>query len=180
VVRSPTTKRITVEEYHRMAEAGVFAPDDRVELLDGEVLELAPIDSRHSGCVNRLTHLFVNRFGDRAVVAVQSPIEVDDWSEPQPDLVLLRLRADFYSEHHGLPPETLLVVEVANTSLRFDLGRKGPFYLARGIPEVWVVDVVRQLVHVLTAAGARVLARGGSLSPQAFPDEVIQVTDILG
>ena len=163
-----------------MAEAGVFAPDDRVELFDGEVLELAPIDSRHSGCVNRLSHLFFSRFADRAVVAVQSPIEVDDWSEPQPDIVLLRPRDDYYSDHHGLPPETLLVVEVANTSLRFDLGRKSPFYLARGIPEVWVVDVVRRVVHVLTAEGARVLTPGESVVPVAFPDEVIEVTAILG
>lgn len=163
-----------------MAEAGVWGPEERVELVDGEVLPMAPIDSRHSGCVNRLTHLFVTRFGQRAVVAVQSPIEVDDWSEPQPDLVLLRPRDDFYSAHHGLPPDALLVVEVANTSLRFDLGRKRALYLARGVPEVWVVDVVREVVHVATADELRRLARGQSITPVAFPDEVVAVVDILG
>lgn len=163
-----------------MAEAGVWGPEERVELVDGEVLPLAPIDSRHSGCVSRLTHLFVLRFGTRGVVAVQSPIEVDDYSEPQPDLVLLRPRADFYSAHHGLPPDTLLVIEVSNTSLRFDLGRRRALYLARGIPEVWVVDVVREVVHVATAAEMRTLRRGDSVTLTAFPDEVVTVVDILG
>lgn len=163
-----------------MAEAGVWGPEERVELVDGEVLPLAPIDSRHSGCVNRLTHLFFSRFVDRATVGVQCPIEVDEWSQPQPDLVLLRWRADYYSAHHGLPPDTLLVVEVASTSLRFDLGRKRALYLARGVPEVWVVDVVRGVVHVATAAEMRQLTRGESVTPTAFPDEVVAVVDILG
>lgn len=163
-----------------MAEAGVWGPEERVELVDGEVLPLAPIDSRHAGCVNRLNHLFVTRLADRAVVAVQNPIEVDDWSEPQPDLVVLRHRADFYSAHHGLPPDVLLVIEVANTSLRFDLGRKRALYLARGVPEVWVVDVVREVVHVATAAEARTLARGESITLSAVADMVVDVVDILG
>jgi len=163
-----------------MAEAGVWGHEERVELVDGEVLPLAPVDSRHSGCVNRISHLFFTRFADRAVVAVQSPIEVDDYSEPQPDLVLLRLRSDYYSAHHGLPPDTLLVVEVSDTSLRFDLGRKRALYLARGVPEVWVADVVRGVVHVATAAEMRQLTRGESVTPTAFPDEVVAVVDILG
>ena len=179
VALSPT-HRFTVKDYHRMAEAKVFGPKDRLELLDGEVLEMAPIDSRHAGCVNRLNHLFVSRLGDRAVVAVQNPIEVDDYSEPQPDLVLLRPRPDFYANHHGLPPDVLLVVEVANTTLPFDLGRKTALYLARGIPEVWVIDVNAEVVHVATPTGTRVVTRGESLAPTAFPDVVLDIPAILG
>ena len=180
VVSSPTRYRFTVKDYHRMAEAEVFDPEDRVELIDGEVLEMAPIDSRHAGCVNRLNYLFVSRLGTRAVVAPQNPIEVDDYSEPQPDLVLLRPRDDFYSSSHGLPNDVLLVVEVSNTTLRFDLGRKTALYLAGRIPEVWVVDVNAEVVHVATPAGTRVVTRGESLAPEAFPDLVLEVTDIVG
>ena len=93
---------------------------------------------------------------------------------------MLRPRADFYSNHHGLPPDVLLVVEVANTTLPFDLGRKAAKYLASGVPEVWVVDVNREVVHVATPAGTRVVARGGSIVPGAFPDLVVEVVDIVG
>lgn len=117
-----------------MAEADVFAPDDRVELLDGEVLDMAASDSRHAGCVNRLTYLFVSRLRERSVVAVQNPIEVDEYSEPQPDVVLLRPRADFYSNHHALPADVLLVIEVADTTLRFDLERKTTLTSRGGYP----------------------------------------------
>lgn len=180
VVSSPTPYRFTVKDYHRMAEAEVFKPKARVELIEGEVLQMAPIDSRHAGCVNRLTYLFVSRLGMRAVVAPQNPIEVDDYSEPQPDLVLLRPRDDFYSKSHALPGDILLVIEVSNTTLRFDVGRKTELYLAGGVPEVWVVDVNAEVVHVATPAGRRAVPRGESLAPEAFPDLVLHVTDIVG
>lgn len=180
VVFSPTRHRFTVKDYHRMAEAEVFDPEDRVELVDGEVLEMAPIDSRHAGCVNRLNYLFVSRLGQRAVIAPQNPVEVDDYSEPQPDLVVLRARDDFYSNSHPAPGDVLLVVEVSNTTLRFDLGRKAALYLAGGIPEVWVVDVNAGVVHVATPGGTRAVARGESLAPQAFPDLVLEVATIVG
>lgn len=163
-----------------MAEADIFGPEDRVELIDGEVVEMSPIGSRHAGCVNRLTRLFTSGLGERVVVAVQNPIQVGDISEPQPDLVLLRPRADFYAEHHAMPPDVLLVVEVAETSLRFDLQRKAPLYLAGGVLEVWVVDVVAGAVQVFRPGTQLRLSPGDVLSPEAFPDLVVPVTDILG
>ena len=180
VALSPTAYRFTVKDYHRMAEADIFDPDDRVELIDGEVVKMAPIDSRHAGCVNRLNYLFVSRLGTRAVVAPQNPVEVDDYSEPQPDLVVLRAREDFYSNSHAVADDVLLVVEVSNTTLRFDLGRKADLYLAGGIPEGWVVDVNGGVVHVATPAGRRTVGRGQSLAPEAFPDLVLQVVAIVG
>jgi Uma2 family endonuclease len=163
-----------------MAEAGVFAPDDRVELFDGEVLELAPIGSRHAACVKRTAAVFAAGVAGRAIVSVQDPMELDARSEPQPDLALLRPQPDFYAGSHPQAADVLLAVEVAETTLRYDLNRKAPRYLAAGIPGVWVVDVVRQVVHVLTPDNARVLARGDSVAPQAFPDLVVEVTAIVG
>lgn len=163
-----------------MARAEVFDEDYRVELLEGEVVEMTPIGSRHAGCVNLLTHRLVSGVGDRAVVGVQNPIQVGDLSEPQPDLVLLRPRSDFYAEHHPLPPEVLLVVEVADSSLRYDLGRKAPLYVAAGIPEVWVVDLVDRVVHVTRGDDVLQLRAGGTLAPLAFPDIVLEVAAVLG
>lgn len=163
-----------------MAAADVFAPEDRVELIDGEVVEMSPIGSRHAGCVNRLNRLLTAALGEQAVVAVQNPVQVGDLSEPQPDLVLLRPRPDFYAEHHGMPPDILLVIEVADTSLRFDLERKTPLYLAGGIPEVWVIDLAAGVLQVFRPGTVERLSVGDVLAPEAFPDVVLQVAAILG
>jgi len=176
----PSAYRFSVEDYHRMAEADIFGPDDRVELVDGEIVEMTAIASRQAGCINRLNRLLTPALGERAVVAIQNPIEVGDFSEPQPDLVLLRPRPDFYSDHHAMPRDVLLVIEAADTSLRFDLDRKAPLYLAAGIPEVWVIDLVAAVVRVFRSGGLSSLSAGDSLSPEAFPDVVLRVADVLG
>lgn len=175
---SPTGYRFTVDDYHRMAEADVFGPEDRVELVDGEVILMSPIGSRHAGCVNRLTRWLVLGLEDRAVVAVQNPIQIGDFSEPQPDLVLLRPRPDFYGDHHAFPSDVLLVVEVADTSLRFDLERKTPLYIAAGVPEVWIVDV-GGVVVVTRGAERSEFRAGDALAPLAFPDVVVDVAALL-
>jgi Uma2 family endonuclease len=180
VALSPTAYRFTVKDYHRMAEADVFEPDDRVELVDGEVFEMAPIGSRHAATVRRLTAALRSGISDRAMLGVQDPVQVGDRSEPQPDVTLLRRRPDFYADHHPMPPDVLLVVEVADTSLRHDLLRKAPMYLAGGVPEVWVVDLVAGVVHVMRAEARTELRAGESISPLAFPDVVIEVAAILG
>ena len=162
-----------------MAEAKVFGPDDRLELIDGEVFEMAPIGSRHAACVRRLVRSFA-QLGERAIVSVQDPIELSERSEPQPDVTLLRPADDFYAIAHPAPADVLLAVEVADTTLAFDLERKAPLYLAAGISELWVIDVVREVVHVATPAGSRVVRRGESLAPQAFPDLVLEVSAIVG
>ena len=173
--------RFTVKAYHRMAEADVFAPDDRVELLDGRVYDMAPVGSRHAACVNRLSALLAAAIGGRAILSVQNPIYLDDRSEPQPDLALLRPRSDFYSGEHPHPSDVLLAVEVAEATLEYDLYEKLPRYLEAGIPEVWVVDVVREVVHLgTTTAAPRTIARGETVAPEAFPDVVLEVAAILG
>lgn len=175
----------TVEEYHRMAEAGVFTEDDRVELIEGEVLEMAAIGRRHAGCVNRLTRLFTKGVGDRAVVSVQNPIQVGELSEPEPDLTLARPRDDFYSAGHPAPEDILLLVEVTDTSHRYD-EVKIAVYARHGIPEVWQVDVEDEAVTVYREPSlegyrsARTIRRSDSLSPAALPELRIPAAAILG
>ncbi len=162
-----------------MAEADVFEPDDRVELVDGEVFEMSPIGSRHAACVMRLTQLVLPAVNERAIVGVQHPVQVGELSQPQPDVVLLRPRANFYADHHAMPPDVLLVIEVADTSLRHDLLRKMPLYIAGGVPEVWVVDLIANVVHVARGAERQERRAGDSLAPLVFPDLVLEVAAIL-
>jgi Uma2 family endonuclease len=128
----------TIDEWHRMGEAGLFGEDARLELLDGEVIEMSPIGSRHGGCVNRLNRLLVIRLGERAVVAPQNPVVLSEISEPQPDIAILAPRDDMYSSSHATPDDILLLVEVADGSLAFDKTRKAPYYAVNGVAETWV------------------------------------------
>ena len=181
----PAARRFTVEEYHRTADAGVFGEDDRVELLEGEIVEMAPIGSRHAACVRRLNEVFGERLRGRAIVAVQDPVRLGEHSEPQPDVALLRRREDRYTAAHPGPQDVLLVVEVADTSAAWDRERKVPLYAQAGVPEVWVVDLVAGAVHTYRgpAGGAYAEADrvgpGDHVAPEAFPDAAVDVADLL-
>jgi len=181
----PRPKLFDVEEYHRLLEVGFFTPDDRVELLDGVIYEMAPIGSPHAACVRRLNHL-LSRAGLAAQVSPQSPVTLDRISEPEPDLALLVPRDDFYAERHPSPEEILLAVEVSDTSLRFDRGKKAPKFAATGIAELWIVDLTGERIIVHREPGDRgygevqTLGRGEELSPRAFPELRLRVDDVLG
>lgn len=168
-----------------MAAAGLFGEDDRVELLEGEIVEMTPIGSRHAACVNRLTRLFARDLDGRALVAVQNPLELDLRSELQPDVALLRVRADDYAGGHPGPRDALLLVEVADTSRRWDRERKVPLYALAGVGEVWLVDVQQEEVEVFRrpeGAGYRdvtLLRPGDAVGPEAFPDVVLDVAELL-
>ena len=178
--------RFTVDQYHRMAEAGIFHPECRVELVDGEIFEMSPIDPWHAGVVNWLTHRFVTSRGERAVVHVQNPVGLDPRSEPQPDLMLLRPREDFYRTQHPGPEHAFLLVEVASTSLRHDRGRKLPLYARTGVPEVWIVNRQADAVEVFRGPSTtgyqehETRRRGAAIAPAACPDVRLRVADILG
>ena len=168
-----------------MGEAGVFAPDERVELIDGEVVIMPPIGEEHSAETNRMNSRVGRSLGDRAIVSVQNPVIIrPDW-EPLPDLALLRPREDFYQRAKPRPEDVFLLVEVSDTSLAFDREVKVPGYAAAGIPETWVVDVQARLLLVFrepSPEGYRRLATfgpGDRLSPAAFPDVEFLVTDLL-
>ncbi len=149
VVTEPARHRLTVDEYHQMAEAGIFGEDNRIELIDGDLIDMAPIGRAHAGIVNALAEALVEACARRAIVSTQNPIRLDQVSEPQPDLAVLRRRADFYIDGEpAVPADVLLVVEVADSSLKFDREVKLPLYARAGIPEFWIVDVKRRVVEV--------------------------------
>ena len=178
--------RFNVDEFARMGEAGVFAEDDRVELIDGEIREMTPIGSPHAGIVNRLTELMVTRLAGRANVIVQNPIRLDRRTEPQPDLVVARRRKSFYADRHPEPGDVLVVVEVADSSLRYDRAEKVPRYGRAGIPETWLVDVEAGMVTAYTDPGPdgyarqQVRHRGERMVASSVPDLGLAVDDIFG
>jgi Uma2 family endonuclease len=145
-----TRRRFTTAEYARMAEVGVLGEDDRLELIDGEILELAPIGSAHAACVRRMTGLFARLLSERVQVSIQNPIDLDEHTQPQPDLVLLLPRNDFYATGHPTAADILLLVEVAETSDEYDRQIKVPLYARHGINEVWLVDLRGRRVFVCT------------------------------
>lgn len=148
MVRRPTRHLVTVKEYERMARAGVFDEDDRVELLDGEILDLGPIGSAHAATVARIAAVLHERLGRTAVVRVQDPIRLGDLSEPQPDIAVVSARKDFYVGGHPGPEDVLLLIEVADTSADFDRDRKVPAYARWKIPEVLLVDLPNRRIEV--------------------------------
>ncbi len=178
-------RRFTVEEYDRMAQAGILGEDDRVELISGEVLEMTPIGRRHASCVARLVHLFDQALGGSAVIWPQNPVHLSEHSEPQPDLAVLHARADFYAAGHPVPEDVFLLVEVAESSTDPDRRVKVPLYAAGGIPEVWLIDLEQETVTVYRHPApdgyrtARVFRRTEQVSPAAFPHRSFDVDDIL-
>ncbi len=178
--------RFDVDEFARIGEAGVFTEDDRVELIDGEIREMTPIGSPHAGMVNRLTEMLVTRLAGRATVIVQNPIRLDRHNEPQPDLVVARRRKSFYADRHPEPGDVLVVVEVADSSLRYDRAEKVPRYGRAGIPETWLIDVEAGTVTVYTDPGPegyarrRVRQQGERMVASSVPDLGLAVDDLFG
>lgn len=144
----PRRHRITVDEYHRMGDVGLLGPDARVELIDGEIIDMAPIGTEHASVVDQLTRLLVRAAGDEAIVRVQGAIRLGRMSEPEPDVVLLRSKADFYRSRFATGADTLLVIEVSATTLRYDRDVKVPLYGRHGVPEVWIVSLQDESVLV--------------------------------
>jgi len=179
--------RFTVDEYERLAQARVLTQCDRTELLDGEIVEMTPIGDRHASVVARLTSLFSRHLSDRSIVWAQNPIQLRAVrSMPQPDVVLVRPRADFYSTGKPGADDVLLLVEVMDTSSDTDRSVKLPLYARAGIAEVWLLDLTTDRVEIFrqpTLAGYRAveaLERDERKTPQAFPDLSLTVADLLG
>ena len=179
-------RKFSVKQYHQMVEAGILTEDDRVELIRGEIVEMSPIGRIHAACLNRLAELFILRLEQAVTVAVQNPVELNDTSEPQPDVSLLRRRADFYESGHPQPEDIFLLVEVADTTVETDRDVKIPLYAENGIVEAWLVDITSQCVEVYTEPAptgyqnVQKFHRGENLSMQAFPKVNIAVDDVLG
>jgi Uma2 family endonuclease len=186
-MRSEVTKKLfTVDEYYKMAEAGIFDEDSRVELIEGEIIEMSPVGNRHIACVNRANKLFLTLLGDRVMVSPQNPVRLSNITEPQPDIVLLKPRADFYSAKRLSTEDTFLVLEVSDTTLRYDRNRKLPLYAKYGVPEVWIEDLQRGTILVYRGlkegaySNALAFHQGDTISLLAFPDIHFNVDDLLG
>jgi Uma2 family endonuclease len=138
-----------VDQYYRLAEVGVLKPDDRVELIEGEIIRMSPIGSPHAACVTRLNRFLQTRWTEtEVIIAVQNPVRLSDFSEPVPDVALLKPRSDFYATRHPGPEDVLLVIEVSDATLLADRNVKMPLYARAGIPEAWLVNLPRKLVEV--------------------------------
>jgi Uma2 family endonuclease len=180
-----TRRRFTRKEYYRMAEVGILSERDRVELIRGEIVEMAPIGRRHAAFVDNLTRLLVLRLADRAIVRVQGAVALAEDTEPQPDLTMLRRSAVSYRDRDAWAEDALMVIEVAESSLAYDRSTKMRLYAEAGIPEYWVVDCAAESVEVHRGPGpdgyrdVRLVTGASTLALQAFPDIELSTTDIF-
>jgi Uma2 family endonuclease len=143
----PQRHRITVEHFYRMAEVGLFAENERVELIEGEIIDVPPMGHAHAAVVGYLVELLMRSVGTQAIVRSQLPLRLGEDSESLPDILIARARDDWYFNAHPTAADVVLVVEVSSTTLRFDRNVKVPMYARHGVPEVWVLDVGGQQVH---------------------------------
>ncbi len=185
-------RQFSIQDYHQMVVAGILTEDERVELIQGEIVQMSPIGVRHASCVNRLNKLFSQLLGDRVIVAVQDPVILSNLCEPQPDLALLKPRDDFYAAGHPQPQDILLLVEVADTTIESDFAErtlcertiKIPLYASSKIREVWLVDVNELVVEVFrepTVNSYQSIQKLqiGEIFVQAFPDVSFAVEQII-
>jgi Uma2 family endonuclease len=183
--RAPARRLFTVEDYHRMGDAGIFSDGERVELIDGVIVAMTPIGSPHAGRVKRLNALLTARLGRRAIVQVQDPLLLTPLSEPQPDLAVLKPRADFYVSRHPEAADVLLVIEVADRSRASDRNVKVPLYARAGIAEVWVIDIIESVIDVYrrplagTYRNISRLRSGQRVAIARLPRSTLRVSDIL-
>jgi Uma2 family endonuclease len=177
-------RRFTVDEYYRMGEVGILTEKDRVELIDGDIIQMSPIGSRHGHCIAALNERLMPAVVGRALLRPQLPLFISSRTEPQPDVLLVKPGAHYWGKQPR-PEDVLLLVEVAETSYSYDRNVKLPLYARENIPEVWIIDLVRGAVEVYREPGPRGyqsltrLERGATLTPAAFPDVVIAVMEIL-
>ena len=175
----PRRHRISVEHYYRMAEAGLFATDERVELICGEIVDMPPMGTRHAAQLSRLVDLLSAALGDRGMVRVQLPLRLDDASEPQPDIAVVLPRSDYYEQRHPGGADTLLAIEISDTTLEFDRDVKAPLYIQQGVPECWVLDIrTNRLLRFRRPAGREIGATEsdfGAIAVDALPGVTVNL-----
>jgi Uma2 family endonuclease len=179
--------KLSTSEYHRMIAVGILQEDDRIELIEGELIDMAPIGFQHSGLTNSLIELLGYPTRGLAIASVQNPIGIGSRSEPQPDFALLKPHPDRYISRLPRAEDTLLIVEIADASLRYDREVKGPLYARAGIPEYWIVNIPERTIEVHRLPDQQSgrykdihIASAGSVAPSAFPDVVINLSELLG
>ena len=179
------TRKFSVEEYYRMAEVGILHPDERVELIDGEVIVMAPIGSLHNSGSDRFAYYFGQRNRGRFIIRSQGSVRISAGSEPQPDVALLRFRDDFYAHVQPGPDDILLVIEISNTSLAYDRNVKVNLYAQANIPETWIANLSDDCIETFTAPGPdgyathTIYRRGDRIAPSTLPGVEFAVDDLL-
>lgn len=182
---APAEHQFTVEEYYRMAETGILKPDARVELIDGLIHDMSPIGPLHGGVLNRLIRHFTTEARGRWIVSAQNPVRLSRYSEPQPDLMLLKPAPDDYMSHHPAPDDVFLLIEIADTSLRHDRVKKLSAYARACIAEVWIVNLPERLIElyreprIADYASRLKVSAGDRAVPQAFPDVAVDLSELL-
>ncbi len=185
-VLTPQRTQITVERFQKMVATGVITPQDRIELVDGEMIDMAPIGGPHAWAVTKLATQLIRMLGDRNIVWVQSPVVLSDRSQPQPDLCVLRLRHEGYGEALPSAADVLLLVEVADTTLSFDRGKKLDLYARQGIPEYWIVNLTDRRLEVYREPGRAgygvelAFTAAENIAPAPLPGVVVELSEILG
>jgi Uma2 family endonuclease len=175
----------TVDEYHRMAEAGIFGGDERVELLAGKIIWMSAKGTAHRSAVARTDRLLQNSLRNLALICVQDPVKLNERSEPEPDIAVVKVDPLDYADHHPTPGEIYLIIEVADSSLKVDCETKAQAYSQAGIRDYWVLDVVNRQLHIFrepTEDGYQneiILGENGTISPLQFPDLQIAIFDML-
>ncbi|MEO1762383.1 MAG: Uma2 family endonuclease [Cyanobacteria bacterium J06629_18] len=175
----------TVKEYHRMAEAGIFDEDERVELLEGKIIWMSAIGTAHRSAVGRTNKYLQKHLGDKAWVSIQDPIQLDDYSEPEPDIAVVKIDQLDYADHHPTPDEVYLVIEVADTTFKKDCETKGKAYAAAGIIDYWVLDVIKRQLHVFREPSENgyksevILKDNDVVSALNFSDLNIDISEML-
>ena len=178
-------RTFTVDEYHQMAKSGILTEEDRVELINGEIIAMSPINSPHAGHVKRINALFTRLLGEQAVVSVQDPLAIPDLSEPEPDVMLLKPRDDFYVDAHPHPSDVYLLVEVADSSLHLDREIKLPVYAQAQVAETWIVNLIDRQVEVYRSPVVKeyqektVVKRGEKITVPHFL-LTVAVNDLMG
>ncbi|KOR36426.1 MULTISPECIES: Uma2 family endonuclease [Planktothricoides] len=178
-------RRLTVEEYHRMGDLGILAPNEPVELIEGQVIQKPMKGKSHSAAVSRTDHLLRNRLGDRVLVRLENPVKLNDYSEPEPDIALVRPDPLYYEDHHPTPREIYLIIEVADSTLKRDREFKGTVYAKAGITDYWVLDISDRQLYVLREPQENgyqreaILRENDPISLLAFPDVTMTVAEML-
>jgi Uma2 family endonuclease len=182
----PIRRPFSVDEYDRMVEVGILGKEDHVELIEGEILEMSPIGSRHEACVDRAAALLLPPLLGHSIVRVQGSIRLGDYSRPQPDLILLQQRKDYYAAGGAVTRDAFLVIEVSESSIQYDRGPKLRVYARHGVHEVWIEDLTTDTLLVFRdpESGAYkiqlTLQKGDSVAPLAFPELVLSISSLLG
>lgn len=186
MTEAPFTLRLwTVEEYHQMAKAGIFHPEERVELIAGQIIRMSAKGTAYTAAVRRTAKVLRNLLENQAEIYTQDPIQLGDFSEPEPDVAVVRLDPLDYADHHPTPSEIYLIIEVADSSFKYDRETKAKVYAKSGIADYWVLDVIDRKLHVFrepTQEGYHsevIFSEEASVSPLQFPDVAITLQDML-